>query len=92
MIALGVDYYEMYKIIEIYYSIRVYIKYLEIIAVYFEMRTPLGQQRGDRIHQCLSLIFASYSISTINFVDLTSQQIIFISPLIKRYWGMEYLS
>ena len=59
MIALGVDYYEMYKIIEKYNSIRVYIKYLEIIAVYLEMRTPIGQQRGDPMHQCLSLIFAT---------------------------------
>ena len=49
----------MYKIIEIYNSIRVSIKYLEIIAVYPEMRTPLGQQRGDPMHQCLSLIFAT---------------------------------
>ena len=49
----------MYKIIEIDNSIRVFIKYLEIIVVYPEMRTPLGQQGGDGMYQCLSLIFAT---------------------------------
>ena len=49
----------MYKIIEIDNSIRDFIKYLEIIVVYNEMRTPLGQQGGDGMYQCLSLILAT---------------------------------